>query len=102
MLKQNKMLAGMQSFSGSLFARINPEPDFWTALSVAMAALGFAAFISNQAMLALLLFMLSVALDAVDGAVARHSKKVTKAGAFLDGISDRFVEFFMLAGKGLS
>lgn len=98
MLKQNKALRSLQDWAGSLFAKINPEPDYWTILSVALAALGFAAFVSRQFSASLLLFFLAVALDAIDGAVARHAKKVTKKGAFLDGVADRFSEFFMLAG----
>ncbi len=98
MLKQNKRLLAIQSAIGALFARINPEPDFWTVLSVAVAGLGFASFAQAQFLLALFLFLLSVAFDAIDGAVARASKKVTAKGAFLDGVADRFVEFFILAG----
>jgi archaetidylinositol phosphate synthase len=32
----------------------------------------------------------------VDGAVARARNKATNFGAFLDGVSDRFMEFFFL------
>jgi len=98
MLKQNKMLLAIQSAAGSLFAKISPEPDFWTVLSLAVAGLGFASFVSAQFLLALFFFLLSIAFDAVDGAVARASKKVTAKGAFLDGVADRLVEFFMLMG----
>ena len=34
--------------------------------------------------------------DAIDGAVAREKNLVSKKGAFLDGISDRLVEFFLI------
>ncbi len=34
----------------------------------------------------------------MDGAVARYSKQETKKGAYIDGISDRFVEAFIIFG----
>jgi phosphatidylglycerophosphate synthase len=34
----------------------------------------------------------------VDGAVARETNKVTKFGAYLDTIIDRFIEFFIIFG----
>ena len=40
--------------------------------------------------------MLAIFLDMVDGWVARAKKMESKKGAFLDGISDRIVEFFLL------
>jgi phosphatidylglycerophosphate synthase len=48
--------------------------------------------------LALVFFLVSVFLDFVDGAVARYSNRVTKFGAYLDTISDRFVEGLIFLG----
>ncbi|HNT60545.1 MAG TPA: CDP-alcohol phosphatidyltransferase family protein, partial [Candidatus Bilamarchaeaceae archaeon] len=41
-------------------------------------------------------FALAFLLDAVDGAVARARGETSKMGGFLDGVSDRLVEFFLL------
>ena len=37
-------------------------------------------------------------IDALDGAVARVSKEVTKFGAFIDSVSDRYIEIFIYGG----
>ncbi len=47
--------------------------------------------------LAFMLFGFAFLLDAVDGAIARGRGETSSLGAFLDGISDRLVEFLMLA-----
>jgi len=46
--------------------------------------------------LALIFFVFSAFLDLVDGSVARYQNRVTSAGAYLDTIIDRYVEFFIL------
>lgn len=44
----------------------------------------------------LILFVVSALCDAIDGAVARARKEESNLGAFIDGVSDRFVEFLFL------
>jgi phosphatidylglycerophosphate synthase len=98
MLKHSKKIAAMQRAVGVFFSKIDPNPDHWTVLAIPASAVGFLLFISGQPLLALAAFAISIGTDAVDGAVARQMGKASKAGAFLDGISDRFAEFFMIAG----
>ncbi|MGV8176715.1 MAG: CDP-alcohol phosphatidyltransferase family protein, partial [Candidatus Bilamarchaeaceae archaeon] len=43
-----------------------------------------------------ILFALAFFIDAVDGAVARAKRLTSKKGAFLDGITDRVVEFLFI------
>ncbi len=97
MLKESKASRGLQGKIGSALAVIPLSPNQWTilALLVALAAAGVIAFTQNL-LLGLALFILAGLLDAVDGAVARARNETTKFGAFLDGISDRFMEFFFL------
>ena len=40
--------------------------------------------------------------DLLDGALARHSGKVTPFGAFLDSFCDRYSDFFLFGGLALS
>jgi len=47
---------------------------------------------------ALISFFISSFLDFIDGAVARRAGKVTKKGAYLDTIFDRYVEGIILVG----
>lgn len=48
--------------------------------------------------LAIILLLLSGYLDMLDGAVARSANKQTASGAVLDILSDRIVEFAVIAG----
>jgi len=83
---------------GLLFSRVGISPNAWTALSLAPAALGFAALYGRNLPLALLLFAVSGFIDIIDGNVARVTKSVSNLGAFLDGIIDRYVEFALYLG----
>ncbi|MBN1436836.1 MAG: CDP-alcohol phosphatidyltransferase family protein [Sedimentisphaerales bacterium] len=47
---------------------------------------------------AAMLIILSAAFDILDGAVARNSKKITKAGAFLDSSCDRVADAAIFIG----
>ncbi|QLH43711.1 MAG: CDP-alcohol phosphatidyltransferase family protein [Coxiellaceae bacterium] len=42
--------------------------------------------------------MVAGLFDVVDGAVARHRRQTSHAGAFLDGSLDRFIDFFLIFG----
>ncbi len=83
---------------GLIFSEFGLSPDLWTLLSLAPAALGFFSLVNKDIPLALLLFLLSGFLDAVDGAVARFTGTATAFGAFLDGVIDRYVEILLYLG----
>jgi len=97
MLKESAASKGLQGKIGSALAVIPLTPNQWTvlALLVALCAAGAIAF-TQDLFLGLALFIIAGLLDAVDGAVARARGETTKFGAFLDGVSDRFMEFFFL------
>jgi len=84
--------------AGHLFSRVPISPNAWTIISLLVAILGFAALVLHEMLLGLILFLLAAALDAIDGAVARAARKVTKLGAYLDGMADRFVEALLIFG----
>jgi archaetidylinositol phosphate synthase len=92
---------------GLVFSRLGISPNTWTVLALVPALMGFAALAVYQDIpAALILFILSGLLDAVDGAVARVTSRVSALGAFLDGIIDRYVEIlicfallFFLSGR---
>jgi archaetidylinositol phosphate synthase len=84
---------------GMLFAGFGISPNAWTVLSLVPAILGFVAVaLYHDLYMALILFVLSGFLDAVDGAVARVTSRVSALGAFLDGVIDRYVEILMYMG----
>ncbi len=72
------------------------SPNTWTLLSMIPAVIGFYFAMQQNVIAALILFALSGFLDGVDGAIARHRGSSTKLGGFIDGVSDRFVDFLVV------
>ncbi len=79
----------------SIFSSIPLHPNHITILSVLISILALYIFKFNP-LYSIILFGLSFFVDAIDGVVARAKNLVSKEGAFLDGISDRLVEFFLI------
>jgi len=52
----------------------------------------------SDALLGALVLLLSASLDMLDGAVARATQTMSKFGAVLDHVLDRYVEYFVLVG----
>ena len=77
--KVDRLLAGL--------ARLGLSPNSWTALALAVAIWGFLALVGRQLL-----------LGVVDGAVARTAGQTSAAGAFLDGVLDRYVEALLILG----
>lgn len=93
MLKNS--LSSFQSRIGDLIKPLPLHPNHLTLLSVLLAAAG--AWLAWQHdPLSLLLFLLSFAIDGLDGALARAKNLTSAFGAYLDGMCDRLVEFFSL------
>ncbi len=88
--KVDRSLAGL--------SRLGLSPNAWTALALAVAIGGFFALVGHRLLLGLLLFLISGALDMVDGAVARTTGRASAEGAFLDGVLDRYVEALLILG----
>jgi len=83
---------------GVVFARTGISPNMWTVFALIPAAAGYLALASGNLLLGLLLFILSGAVDTIDGAVARVTQSESALGAFLDGIIDRYVEILLYLG----
>ena len=98
MLKNSEVGKGFSSALGRLLAWIPIDPNAITILSVVLAILGYAVFDSapQTKVLSIIFFILAFFFDAVDGAIARAKNLTSREGAFLDGISDRLVEFFLI------
>jgi CDP-diacylglycerol--glycerol-3-phosphate 3-phosphatidyltransferase len=73
------------------------------AVSLSQIPLGLAvvALIPVQPQLALGLFVLSLAVDGIDGALARRSGRVTEFGALLDQYADHIREVIVVGGFAL-
>jgi len=83
---------------GVIFSRLPLTPNQWTMISILPALASAYFIISEKFLLAALLFGMASFLDLVDGSVARVTGKVTKKGAYLDTMIDRYVEAVIIFG----
>lgn len=95
-LKSIPFLQAFQSSLGSLFARLPLTATQITLSSVLFAAIGLYYSAYQLPYHSLFFFILAGAADAIDGAVARAKNQVSNRGAYIDGITDRIVEFLFV------
>ena len=96
MLKQSGISRNLQMKIGEILSFIPLSPNQWTVIAVLIAVVAAYEIAIGELVYGLVLFLLSGAIDMVDGAVARARGETTKFGGFLDGISDRLVEALFL------
>jgi len=87
----------LEEIMGKFFSKFF-TPNQYTLISLLFVVISFSFLINLNLVLALIFFLLATILDFIDGAVARFTQKVTKKGAYLDTISDRYVEGIILLG----
>ncbi len=93
---ENKTLKKIREWIGDNFARFNISPNTWTVVSLAVAMAASLSILNRYFLLGAFLIIISGLIDLIDGAVARKTKKVTKFGAFLDTVVDRYNEFLFI------
>ncbi|MBN1896702.1 MAG: CDP-alcohol phosphatidyltransferase family protein [Candidatus Aenigmarchaeota archaeon] len=93
-----KKFSGLSSGIGKAFSKLGLSPNQWTLLSILPALGAFWFLVQGEYIYAAGMFIVSGFLDMVDGAVARETGKVSKKGAYLDTIVDRYVEFIVVFG----
>jgi archaetidylinositol phosphate synthase len=81
---------------GRAFAKLPMPPNFYTWSTIPVALVGLFFIIYNHIVLGIIFFIFAGLLDLVDGAVARHLKRASHYGAFLDGSLDRFIDFLLI------
>ncbi len=79
---------------------VGVHPNVITVSSLAFAALATWYFMQAEWLWGSILAAVAALIDGLDGAVARYWKKESKWGAYLDAITDRFVEAMILFGIG--
>ncbi|RLF34783.1 MAG: hypothetical protein DRM99_05890 [Thermoplasmata archaeon] len=72
------------------------SPNWITIISMIIAFIAVITFFYGYIYETIILVLFAFMFDSLDGLVARAKGRVTKKGAFLDGITDRVVEFFVL------
>lgn len=84
--------------TGMAFSRLGLSANQWTLLTVIPAAVSFYFLINRDFLAASAFFLMAGFIDIVDGAVARVTGTVSKLGAYLDTVIDRYVEFAIITG----
>lgn len=96
--KMRKTFAGLTTRAGKTAAGMGIKPDWITWLGLIIVGLGALAIGNGQWALAFLLMLLSLPLDALDGAVARAIQRTDRRGGVLDSTLDRYADGFIAAG----
>lgn len=87
-----------EKYLGHLFSKLSLTANQITILAGSFAIIGFINLLSSSLIWALVFYLIASLLDFVDGAVARTTKTVTKFGAYIDTIMDRYVEGSVFLG----
>lgn len=83
---------------GEIFSKLPLSPNAWTLLSLVAALSSFYFILQEDFIPASLLFAAAAFLDVIDGSVAKIRNKTSVLGAYLDTITDRYVEFIIIFG----
>lgn len=83
---------------GAFLLRIGLTPNGMTILGVLGTLVGAVFLARGEMFLGGLLILIFSAFDALDGTMARLRGEVSDFGAFLDSVTDRYSELFVLGG----
>lgn len=87
---------------GVFCRKLGITPNFMTGVSLLFTIGAGLLFWKNQLLWGVLLVLLASIADMLDGATARAGKMETLFGGILDHVSDRYGEYFILAGIAFS
>jgi archaetidylinositol phosphate synthase len=95
--KHKPKLSPIISFVAKPFIKINP--NILTLFGLLPPIFFFVFFVNKNYILSLLMF-LGLSFDAIDGAVARMTGKISAFGGFLDSSLDRVADFLLISAFG--
>ena len=87
---------------GRACVKMGLRPNFITAVSLVCAIVSGICFWKGEMIWGVVWMLLASIMDMLDGATARAGNMGTVFGGILDHVSDRYGEFFILAGSTLS
>ncbi len=96
--RRREWFSGLSIKIGMIFSKAGLSPNHWTLLVMLPTFVSLYFLVEKQFLVAAAFLLVSAFLDFVDGSVARVMGKVTKLGAYLDTIMDRYVEAIILIG----
>ncbi|NIA22806.1 MAG: CDP-alcohol phosphatidyltransferase family protein [Proteobacteria bacterium] len=83
-----------------LFVVMHLTPNMLTITGLLINILATYTIAIGQFLTGGIILVIASIFDTFDGELARTTGKITSSGAFLDSISDRYSEFFVLGGMG--
>jgi len=89
-------------FLGRICLKLGLTPNFITAISFLISIAAGIFFWKGMLLWGVLFMLLTAFTDMLDGSTARAGNMGTTFGGILDHVSDRYGEFFILAGLTLS
>ena len=98
MIKGNSHVRRFTEVVGKIFAHFGLTPNQWTFISLIVVIIATWFIIAREFVTAAIIIVISLFIDVIDGAVARHTGQTTKSGGFLDTIIDRYVEGLIIFG----
>jgi CDP-diacylglycerol--glycerol-3-phosphate 3-phosphatidyltransferase len=107
--RMRSLTSGLTSSAGAAVHRLGIHPDTITIVGLVVVALAALCIAQGQIQLGGVLLVLSLPLDALDGAVARAMGRKDRFGAVLDSTLDRYADglifgslAYYFAGRGES
>ena len=92
------MLSGIMRAVGTTLGRTGLSPNAFTLIGFAAVAINAVLIALGYPQLAGLLLIVALAIDSLDGAVARATGRISPFGAFLDSTLDRWAEVAIFFG----
>jgi len=83
---------------GIVFSKFGLSPNQWTMISIIPVLIAVYFLYYQDFITAAFLFIVSSFIDLIDGSVARVTGRVSRLGAYLDTVVDRYVEGIIIIG----
>ncbi|MCD6590712.1 MAG: CDP-alcohol phosphatidyltransferase family protein [Candidatus Aenigmarchaeota archaeon] len=96
--KNRDKFRGFSVKVGIIFSKFGLSPNQWTLLAIIPTLFAIYFLIKEQFLFAAAFLIISAFFDLIDGSVARVMGKVSKIGAYLDTIMDRYIEGLIAFG----
>lgn len=96
--RMRALFGGVTAGAGAFFHRLGVHPDTITIVGLIVVGLAAVFIARGDLQLGGLLLILSLPLDALDGAIARAMGRKDRRGAVLDSTLDRYADAFIFGG----
>lgn len=96
--KMREKFNGLSIQVGIVFGKLGLSPNAWTIGTILPTLVALYFLLFKDFLMAGLFFIIAAFFDLIDGSVARVTGRVSKFGAYLDTVMDRYVEFLIILG----